>query len=83
MKKTSLVCSDNGSWQSDYGVFFLEWYSQNLLEHANRVLEAAHDVFGCEDIKMFGKVPAIHWWHHTASHAVRSLTNSASVFKIK
>ena len=33
--------SDGGSWSSDYGHFFLSWYSNQLMQHADRVLGAA------------------------------------------
>ena len=33
--------SDGGSWNSEYGHFFLAWYSRQLMQHADRVLGAA------------------------------------------
>ena len=33
--------SDGGSWNTEYGHFFLSWYSRQLLQHADRVLGAA------------------------------------------
>ena len=33
--------SDGGSWSSEYGHFFLAWYSRQLMQHADRVLGAA------------------------------------------
>lgn len=35
-----------GSWDSEYGRFFLEWYSGCLLQHGERLLSSANDVFG-------------------------------------
>lgn len=60
---------DDGSWASEYGQFFLLWYSQYLLHHAERMLEVACDVFGSSPVRLEAKLPVIHWWHHTASHA--------------
>lgn len=36
----------NGSWASAYGRFFLQWYSEMLAQHANRVMAAACEVRG-------------------------------------
>jgi hypothetical protein len=64
-------CRDGGSWASTYGQFFLEWYSQQLLQHADSLLEVAADVFAHCPVEMHASIPSIHWWHHTKSHAVR------------
>lgn len=63
---------DHGSWSSEYGQFFLHWYSRSLLNHADSMLEVATKVFGSSPIQLQVKLPAVHWWHHTQSHAVRS-----------
>ena len=39
--ETGFFVSDGGSWNSDYGHFFLSWYSRQLMQHADRVLGAA------------------------------------------
>ena len=36
--------SDGGSWDTEYGRFFLSWYSRALLKHADCILSAAHEV---------------------------------------
>ncbi|GIL83204.1 hypothetical protein Vretimale_11282 [Volvox reticuliferus] len=36
--------SNTGSWKTAYGEFFLSWYSDMLLKHADRVLTAATEV---------------------------------------
>ncbi|KQK02326.1 hypothetical protein BRADI_2g00824v3, partial [Brachypodium distachyon] len=50
-----------------YGRFFLNWYSQVLLDHADRVLMLARLAFEGSAIAV--KVSGIHWWYKTASHA--------------
>ncbi|KAF8057760.1 BAM3 [Scenedesmus sp. PABB004] len=35
-----------GSWDSEYGAFFLDWYSGCLLAHGERLLGLANQVFG-------------------------------------
>eukprot|EP00892_Ulva_mutabilis_P000606 jgi/Ulvmu1/10546/UM064_0084.1 len=60
---------DNGSWSSDYGQFFLSWYSTALLDHADAMLEVASKLFGSSPLKLQVKLPAVYWWHHTQSHA--------------
>lgn len=42
--ETGFFPSSGGSWDSDYGRFFLSWYSGQLLAHADRVLGAARAV---------------------------------------
>ncbi|BDA47842.1 beta-amylase 1, chloroplastic [Coccomyxa sp. Obi] len=39
--ETGFFASQGGSWDTEYGHFFLGWYSRLLLEHADRVLKAA------------------------------------------
>ena len=39
--ETGFFVSQGGSWDTEYGHFFLGWYSRLLLEHADRVLKAA------------------------------------------
>lgn len=58
-----------GTWTSDYGRFFLEWYSGQLLEHGDRVLAAAEAVFRDTGTKLSAKVAGIHWHYRTRSHA--------------
>ncbi|KAM7493998.1 hypothetical protein LguiB_028607 [Lonicera macranthoides] len=59
----------DGTWKNEYGQFFLNWYSANLLEHGNRILGAAEGIFqGC-GAKLSGKVAGIHWHYKTRSHA--------------
>ena len=63
---------DGGSWGETYGQFFLSWYSQQLLDHADAVLGIARHTFARQHVDMHATLPAIYWWHHTESHAVRS-----------
>eukprot|EP00271_Cylindrocystis_brebissonii_P005278 TRINITY_DN17244_c0_g1_i1.p1 TRINITY_DN17244_c0_g1~~TRINITY_DN17244_c0_g1_i1.p1 ORF type:complete len:547 (+),score=92.49 TRINITY_DN17244_c0_g1_i1:72-1712(+) len=58
---------DGGDYDSYYGRFFLKWYSQTLIEHGDRVLNMASNVF--EGTHIACKVSGIHWWYKTASHA--------------
>ncbi|XP_058086624.1 beta-amylase 8-like [Magnolia sinica] len=59
--------SDRGDYDSYYGRFFLNWYSQNLVEHADNVLSLASLAF--EDTQIIVKIPAVYWWYRTSSHA--------------
>uniref|UniRef100_A0ACD5XYR9 Uncharacterized protein n=1 Tax=Avena sativa TaxID=4498 RepID=A0ACD5XYR9_AVESA len=63
---TRFFC-DGGDYDSYYGRFFLNWYSQVLLDHADRVLMLARLAFEGSAIAV--KVSGIHWWYKTASHA--------------
>ncbi|XP_027081320.2 beta-amylase 3, chloroplastic [Coffea arabica] len=59
----------DGTWNSEYGHFFLEWYSTKLLEHGDRILAAAEGIFRGTGAKLSGKVAGIHWHYKTRSHA--------------
>eukprot|EP00246_Nothoceros_aenigmaticus_P012341 TRINITY_DN3795_c0_g2_i1.p1 TRINITY_DN3795_c0_g2~~TRINITY_DN3795_c0_g2_i1.p1 ORF type:complete len:654 (+),score=71.94 TRINITY_DN3795_c0_g2_i1:116-1963(+) len=58
-----------GSWNSAYGQFFLEWYSDMLLAHGERILSAAESIFRGTGAHISGKVAGIHWHYGTRSHA--------------
>uniref|UniRef100_A0A1D1Z5W1 Beta-amylase n=1 Tax=Anthurium amnicola TaxID=1678845 RepID=A0A1D1Z5W1_9ARAE len=64
--ETGFFC-DGGDYDSYYGRFFLGWYSQLLIDHADRVLSLAKLAF--EGTCIAAKVSGIHWWYKTASHA--------------
>ncbi|KAK8946140.1 hypothetical protein KSP40_PGU014994 [Platanthera guangdongensis] len=61
--------SRNGSWETDYGKFFLEWYSGELLGHGDRILAAAEGIFRGTGAKLSAKIAGIHWHYGTRSHA--------------
>jgi len=64
---TGFFGSGSDNYKSSYGKFFLGWYHQLLLDHADRVLSAAKSVFG--SLAIAGKVAGIHWWYNDPSHA--------------
>ncbi|XP_050249637.1 beta-amylase 2, chloroplastic [Quercus robur] len=64
--ETGFFC-DGGEYDSYYGKFFLNWYSQVLVDHGNRVLALANLAF--EGTCIASKLSGIHWWYKTASHA--------------
>ncbi|GMH22825.1 hypothetical protein Nepgr_024668 [Nepenthes gracilis] len=64
--ETGFFCH-RGDYDSYYGRFFLRWYAQTLIDHANNVLSLARLAF--EETQIIVKIPAIYWWYKTASHA--------------
>uniref|UniRef100_A0ACD5WIV9 Uncharacterized protein n=1 Tax=Avena sativa TaxID=4498 RepID=A0ACD5WIV9_AVESA len=59
-----------GGWDSEYGQFFMSWYSQMLIEHGERILAASSAVYtGMPGVKVSVKVAGIHWHYGTRSHA--------------
>lgn len=58
-----------GGWSSQYGEFFLSWYSQMLLDHGERVLSSATPIFADTGVKISVKIAGIHWHYGTRSHA--------------
>ncbi|KAL4570425.1 hypothetical protein LXL04_026077 [Taraxacum kok-saghyz] len=66
-QETGFFC-ENGEYGSHYGRFFLKWYTESLIDHANTVLSLATLAF--EEIQIVVKViPAVYWWYKSRSHA--------------
>lgn len=59
----------DGTWNSEYGRFFMEWYSGKLIQHGDRILAAAKEIFQGTGSKLSGKVAGIHWHYRSRSHA--------------
>ncbi|KAL1211839.1 Inactive beta-amylase 9 [Cardamine amara subsp. amara] len=64
---SSAFFSDGGSWESEYGDFFLSWYSSLLVSHADRVLSLASSAFSGTGLPLCGKLPLLHQWHKLRS----------------
>ena len=60
-----------GSWDTEYGQFFLSWYSGELVEHGDRMLQCARAVFGASEdgVQLALKCAGVHWWYNSRSHA--------------
>eukprot|EP00775_Hariotina_reticulata_P007368 gene7368-7578_t len=67
-----------GSWDSDYGSFFLNWYSRCLLQHGERLVQLADEVFGpfkqeprqdSSPLAQAQAIAGVHWWYNSTSHA--------------
>lgn len=58
-----------GGWTSEYGQFFLGWYSQMLIDHGERIVSSAEAIFKESPTKISVKVAGIHWHYGTRSHA--------------
>ncbi|KAA0041034.1 hypothetical protein IC582_014969 [Cucumis melo] len=58
-----------GTWKTEYGEFFLAWYSSKLLQHGDSILAAAKGIFRGTGAKLSAKVAGIHWHYGTRSHA--------------
>jgi len=63
--------SDNqpNNYASPFGSFFLGWYSQQLIQHGDDILNAANSIFSPMGLAVAAKVSGIHWWYDTYSHA--------------
>lgn len=55
-------------FRTDYGKFFLDWYSSALKLHGKRVLAVAKEAFQ-HKARISGKVSGVHWWYDSESHA--------------
>ncbi|KAL0442616.1 UNVERIFIED_CONTAM: Beta-amylase 2, chloroplastic [Sesamum latifolium] len=58
---------DGGEFDGIFGRYFLSWYSRVLINHGDQVLAQANRAFAGTAIS--AKVPGIHWWYKTESHA--------------
>jgi len=56
-----------GTYQTEKGKFFLTWYSNKLLTHADDILDEANNVFlGCK-VKLAAKVTSLNEYNKLAS----------------
>ncbi|XP_010270251.2 PREDICTED: inactive beta-amylase 4, chloroplastic, partial [Nelumbo nucifera] len=59
---------------SDYGRFFLEWYSGKLISHADAILAKAANMLrryrnnGPNSVLLVAKIGGIYWWYQMDSH---------------
>ncbi|KAL2348221.1 hypothetical protein Fmac_002221 [Flemingia macrophylla] len=58
-----------GTWNTEYGKFFLDWYSTKLLEHGEKILVSAKGIFNSSGVTLSAKVAGIHWHYKARSHA--------------
>ncbi|XWS09670.1 hypothetical protein CRYUN_Cryun39dG0009000 [Craigia yunnanensis] len=62
------------SFLSDYGRFFLEWYSGRLICHADAILAKAAKILKKfqeneqTSVMLVAKIGGIYWWYQTVSH---------------
>lgn len=56
------------NYDSNYGKFFIGWYTGKLIQHGDAILGRARSVFG-QSSKLATKIAGIHWWYYTWSHA--------------
>lgn len=64
----------NGGYASAYGKFFMNWYSNLLIEHGRNILREAVNIFKSSGTAVAMKVAGIHWWYNHASHAAEMTT---------
>lgn len=58
-----------GTWNTEYGNFFLTWYSTKLVEHGEKILVSAKSIFQTSGAKLSAKIAGIHWHYRARSHA--------------
>lgn len=66
---TNFFKKEGGGWEHPYGEFFLSWYSEMLIGHGERIVQAAKNIFENKGVKISVKVAGIHWHYGTRSHA--------------
>ncbi|CAK8579379.1 unnamed protein product [Lathyrus sativus] len=67
-ERTEFFRNEGGSWNMPYGKFFLEWYSDMLLLHGERICREAETIFRGTEVHISAKLAAIHWHYVTQSH---------------
>lgn len=60
--------SHTGSWDTAYGRFFLQLYSEMLLLHVDQVLGHVASALAAPGLGLHIKVPGNHWWYHHSAH---------------
>lgn len=61
----------SAGYRTEYGKFFMEWYSNSLKMHGKRVLANANAVFR-GTARITGKLAGLHWWYDSESHAAEA-----------
>lgn len=56
-------------FKMDYGKFFLKWYQQKLLDHAEAILSKVTPIVAGTGINLAVKIAGIHWMYNHESHA--------------
>ncbi|KAF5202931.1 Beta-amylase [Thalictrum thalictroides] len=64
----SFFKENGGSWETQYGDFFLSWYSSQLISHGERLLSLASTTFSDSLVNVSGKIPLLHSWYKMRSH---------------
>mmetsp|Transcript_10854 Transcript_10854/g.15901 ORF Transcript_10854/g.15901 Transcript_10854/m.15901 type:complete len:289 (+) Transcript_10854:506-1372(+) len=66
--------SDNqqDNYNSEYGKFFLNWYSNQIVDHGDRILYRATTVFNDTNVHLAAKISGLHWWFDSTSHAIEN-----------
>ncbi|KAK7318069.1 hypothetical protein RJT34_02767 [Clitoria ternatea] len=65
---TEFFRNEGGTWNTEYGKFFLKWYSDMLLLHGERICREAETIFRGTEVHISAKLAAIHWHYVTQSH---------------
>jgi beta-amylase len=65
---------DNGSWKTDYGQFFLSFYSEELVKHGDRMIKSAHNAIRSKypDVELEMRIPNTYWWNHCESRPAQT-----------
>ena len=66
--ETGFFRYEGGSWDTEYGLFFLSWYSDQLVKHGDEMLATAKSVFGKTGVQLAIKCAGVHWWYNVKSH---------------
>ncbi|KAH0895230.1 hypothetical protein HID58_057659 [Brassica napus] len=59
---------ENGTYDTEKGKFFLEWYSNKLILHGDQILREANKIFTGLKIDLVAKVSGVHWLYNHPSH---------------
>lgn len=65
---TDFFKTNNGSWKTPYGKFFLEWYSGMLLLHGEYICKEAETIFRGTKLNTYAKLAGIYYHYETQSH---------------
>lgn len=67
--QTAFFGNGYDNYNSQYGQFFLSWYSNRLIQHGDDILSIATSIFNFKNLTVAAKIAGIHWQYKDPSHA--------------
>lgn len=63
-------CYDGGSWDFEYGLFFLFWYLSEFVNYGDWMFEMTKRVFDKRGVTFVIKCVGVYWWYNVCLYVV-------------